>query len=103
MQPMTDTLAKALGRPDSDGVIVNSVLPDSPALAAGLKQGDVITGINDAKIKEPRDLALAVANIHAGDHADVHVWRAGITKDIRVAICTRSEERRVGKERVSKR
>src|SRR3546814_15954590 len=88
MQPMTDTLAKALGRPDSDGVIVNSVLPDSPALAAGLKQGDVITGINDTKLKEPRDLALAVATIHAGHHAAVHVWREGNTQDLRFASAT---------------
>jgi len=92
MQPMTDTLAKALGRKDSDGVIINTVLPDSPALKAGLQQGDVITGINDTAIKQPRDLALAVANIPAGSKADLHVWRDGKEKEISVAVGTQPND-----------
>ena len=43
MQPMTSSLAKAMGRDKEDGVLVNEVQPNSPASAAKVMQGDVIT------------------------------------------------------------
>ena len=44
MQPITPELAKAMDRPDHDGVLViDKVEPDSPAAAADLRQGDIIT------------------------------------------------------------
>ncbi|WP_341702019.1 DegQ family serine endoprotease [Ferrovibrio sp.] len=92
MQPMTETLAKALGRKDSDGVIINAVVPDSPAQAAGLQQGDVITAINGTGIRQPRDLALAVANIPAGGRAELQVWRDGREKEIRVTIGSQPDD-----------
>ncbi len=46
VQPLTDELAKPLGLPAGvKGVVVSSVKEDSPAAEAGLKQGDVITGV----------------------------------------------------------
>lgn len=92
MQPMTETLAKALGREDSNGVIVNEVQPDSPAEKAGLKQGDVVVAINGKAIAQPRDLALAVAGIAAGQKADLQVWRDGKSRTVTVAIGTMPKE-----------
>jgi serine protease Do len=65
MQPMTATLAKAMGRDKEDGVLVNEVQPNSPAEAAKVMQGDIITAYNGTAIKTPRDLAMAVANTKA--------------------------------------
>ena len=72
MQPMTASLAKAMGRDKEDGVLVNEVQPNSPAEAAKVMQGDVITAYNGTAIKTPRYLAMAVANTKAVDqcHAD---------------------------------
>ena len=51
MQPLTPSLAKAVGRPDAQGVIVDEVQANSPAAAAKLQQGDVITAFNGEAIK----------------------------------------------------
>ena len=77
MQPMTPTLAAALGHPDAKGVIVDKVEADSPAAKAKLQQGDVITAFNGAAIQNPRDLALDVANTASGSTAKVTVLRDG--------------------------
>ena len=53
MQPMTASLAKAMGRAKDDGVLVNEVQPNSPAAAAKVMQGDIITAYNGTAIKTP--------------------------------------------------
>jgi serine protease Do len=65
VQPLTSDLAKQLGLPTSQkGVVISSVKEGSPADAAGLEEGDVITRVvRDKKIhdltgvKEFQDLA----------------------------------------------
>jgi serine protease Do len=43
-----------------DGVLVKSVAHDSPAEKAGLKAGDVIVKLGDAKVSSTRDIAAAL-------------------------------------------
>src|SRR5215475_7098256 len=45
IQELTPALVKSLNLPDSHGALVAEVTPDSPAAAAGIKQGDVIVGV----------------------------------------------------------
>ena len=93
MQPLTPALAKAVGKPEEGGTLVADVLADSPALHAGLKQGDVITAFAGKSIKTPRDLALAVADTAAGKSVSLTVWRDGREKTIDVTIGTQAKER----------
>ncbi len=86
MQPMTEALAKAVGLAKPDGVLVDDVLPDSPAAKAELQQGDVITRFGDAAIKTPRDLAVAVADAKADDTARITLWRDGHERTVTVRI-----------------
>ncbi len=86
MQPMTEALAKAVGLPKNEGVLIDDVLPDSPAAKAELQQGDVITAYGDTQIKTPRDLAVAVANTKADDTAKLTIWRDGHERTVAVRI-----------------
>lgn len=86
MQPLTETLAKALGRPNTHGVLVNDVQPDGPAAQGGLQQGDVVTAINGRPIKDARDLATQVAGLKAGNNAKLTYWRDGREKVLAVTI-----------------
>ncbi len=86
MQPMTEALAKAVGLPKTEGVLIDDVLPDSPAAKAELQQGDVITQYGDTAIKTPRDLAVAVANTKADDTAKLTIWRDGHDRTVSVRI-----------------
>ncbi len=92
MQPMTPGLAKALGLPKAEGVLVNEVQPKSPAAAAKLQQGDVITAYDGKAIKDPRDLAVAVANTHSGTKAELTILRNGHEQKVEVAIGTQAPE-----------
>ena len=50
---------------DSSGVKVQNVLPGSPADKAGLKEGDIITEMNDEKIN---DVDNVMSKINSADH-----------------------------------
>lgn len=86
MQPLTPALAKAVGLPKAEGVLVDDVLADSPAANAKLEQGDVITAFGETPIRTPRDLAVAVANAHADDTARLTLWRDGHERTVAVRI-----------------
>jgi serine protease Do len=92
MQPMTEALAKAVGRPNDDGVLVNNVQKDSPAAHGNVKQGDVITAYNGTPIKTTRDLAVDVADTKAGDTAKLTIWRNGQEQTLDVTIAKPSTE-----------
>ena len=101
MQPMTPTLAKAIGRPDAQGVIVDKVETDSPAAKAKLEQGDVITAFNGEAIKTPRDLALDVANTSSGSTAKLTIWRDGHEHVADVTIASQPAQKMASSEQES--
>ncbi|WP_300297390.1 DegQ family serine endoprotease [Ferrovibrio sp.] len=92
MQPMTEALAKAVGRRDSNGVLVNDVQGEGPAAKAGLKQGDVVTALNGSPIRDPRDLATQVAGLKAGDTAKLQIWREGREKTLSLTVGSQPAE-----------
>ncbi len=58
---VNDVLAKQFGLPKAEGVMVNSVQPDSPAAKAGLERGDVIVKFNGQATPTPEILRDLVA------------------------------------------
>ena len=86
MQPLTPSLAKAAGLKNEKGVIVNSIVENSPAAKAGVQQGDVITQFGDKAIEDTRDLAMAVANTKSGASAKMTVIRNGKPTPLNVTI-----------------
>jgi membrane-associated protease RseP (regulator of RpoE activity) len=64
---LTKQLAEYFGIGDSKGVLVTSVLDDSPAAKAGLKAGDVITTIDGEQIEDAGDLAQGINKKKDGD------------------------------------
>ncbi|MGE0724044.1 MAG: DegQ family serine endoprotease [Alphaproteobacteria bacterium] len=77
IQPVTPDIAESVGLGKARGALVASVQPDSPALRAGLRQGDVIVRYADRQIDELRDLTRAVAETRPGSRNAVVVWRDG--------------------------
>jgi serine protease Do len=88
MQPLTDTLAKAVGLPNDQGVLVDAVTKDSPASRANLQQGDVITAFDGHAITGTRDLAMAVANMSSGKTVNVTVWRDSHSRAVPITVGT---------------
>ncbi len=77
--------------------IIEKVQPRTPAAAAGLKAGDVITGYNDTKIYHPIALADYIES-HGTQEMTLHVRRRGQTLDvpIRPAILPNEKTPRIG-------
>ncbi len=74
-QPVTPDIADATGLSPPQGVIVAEVQEGSPAAAAKIEQGDIITKIGDEYINEVRTLTRTIATTPLGTTVPVVLWR----------------------------
>lgn len=58
------------------GVLVNEILPDTPAAISGLQKGDQITAVDQAKVTSPEELIKTVQVRGVGNTVVIH-WRRG--------------------------
>ncbi|HBG46695.1 MAG TPA: peptidase [Deltaproteobacteria bacterium] len=79
IQPITPEIAKRLGKKETDGVIVSSVRPDSPAAEAGLRRGDIIKEIDRKPIRGAADYNKALAEAEKSEVVLFLVERGGNT------------------------
>ena len=86
IQPLTDDIAESLGLSEKHGALVAGVEPGSPAANGGIKPGDVIVGIDGARLEEYKDLSKLVAGISAGNESTLQVRRQGEIIDLEVEI-----------------
>jgi serine protease Do len=75
MDQIDENMAEYLGLEHGGGVIVNAVVPDSPAAKAGFIEGDAITSINGQNVTNPAQLRLAVSAFHPGTEVKFGVVR----------------------------
>lgn len=76
VQHLTPELAQAMGYSDTlQGALIAQVNEGSPAEAAGLKSGDIITQINDTKITQGAQVKTTISLLRAGTHAKILVVR----------------------------
>ncbi len=88
--PALDLLFLGIQVKESDqpgqGLLVESVVPKSPAAQAGLQAGDRIVGIDGRGVARPTDLASVLSTKAAGDSAVLEVRRNGVTSVMRVKV-----------------
>jgi serine protease Do len=68
------------------GAVVREVAPDSPALKAGLKTGDVIVKVGDSAIKDAKAVVDAVTGSKPGANLVLHVMRDGKEQNFQVTL-----------------
>jgi hypothetical protein len=78
-------LGSYFGAPDGKGVLVLSVLEDTPAARAGLKGGDVILSVDGDKVTDGDDLRHELRSKDAGD-VDLRIRRKGAERTIKVKL-----------------
>ena len=86
MGPLDRRMAEKLGVKDRAGVLVNDVVPDSPAAAAGVQPLDVITGFDDQPITGTRALQELVERSDIGRAHKLTVFRDGKPLTLRVNV-----------------
>ncbi|HLL71849.1 MAG TPA: PDZ domain-containing protein [Pyrinomonadaceae bacterium] len=82
-QTLTDQLADYFGVGTGGGLLVTSVVENSPAAKAGLKAGDVVTEVDGARLKTAGELARALNRKDEGD-VTITVMRDRKTRTLKV-------------------
>ncbi|WP_158818691.1 Do family serine endopeptidase [Methylocapsa sp. S129] len=86
IQPVSADIADSLGIKEASGALVSRAQPDSPALAAGVKTGDVITSVNGEKVADPKELARKIALLGPTTTAELGILRNGAAQTISVKL-----------------
>jgi serine protease Do len=95
LMPLDSQLADYFGA--SNGVLVSSVTPDSPAARGGLKAGDVIIAANGKPIENSNDLTRAIREVDAGGALDLRVVRDKKEIALKATLPDRGRPRRAGR------
>src|SRR5690606_29679035 len=105
---LTEEVADAINLDVSEGVLVQQVVPDSPADKAGLEAGegilqvggerivvggDVIVAIDGERIDSMADVIAAVDRSEPGDRLELTVHRDGEDERLSVRLAERPSER----------
>jgi serine protease Do len=88
IQPMSPELAKAFGQSAPQGALVGDVTSGSPAAKAGLRNGDIIVGLDGKPITDSNQLRMSISMMEPGDTAHLKVWRNGSQHDATVKLET---------------
>jgi serine protease Do len=75
IQSITPILAAAMSLPRSYGVIVSDVLPDTPAMAAGLQPGDVLLTVDGRMAESVPYVSFRFMSVNAGEKVHLEVLR----------------------------
>jgi serine protease Do len=85
-QEISSEKAKELKLPAERGVLLERIVPDSPAAKAGLKDNDVITEINGQRVEGAAQFRRMIHEIPAGRSVQFMIWRDGRAQTIGVTL-----------------
>ena len=78
--------ASQYGFTPTDGVLISEIVEDSPADKAGLRDGDIIIGINDTKVSSVASLRYELYKYKIGDTVTIKYLRNGKEKDAKLTL-----------------
>lgn len=76
-----------------DGAEITEITKESPAEKAGLKEGDIITKVNDDKIEDADDLYKAIGKYKPGEKVNVTYKRSGKENTVAVELTENKQVR----------
>jgi serine protease Do len=87
LQDLSMGIALSFREPSLHGAVVTGVTQDSPAMAAGIAEGDIIQRVDDTAVQDARDAARRFGFLPVGNTAHVTIWRGGrsVAVDVRAA------------------
>jgi serine protease Do len=92
VQEVDGNLAKSFKLPKPEGALVAKVLPDSPALQAGLKAGDVLLKYNGSDLTTSKSLPPLVGDSTPGDTVNLELLRDGRSITVKIEVGTLEQD-----------
>jgi serine protease Do len=94
-------VSEQLGLPKGFGLVVDYVVPEGPAAAAGVQQNDILKMLNDQILTEPDQLSKLVRSFSEGTTVTLTVLRKGKEEKIGVKLSKKEvpQEREFGPDR----
>ncbi len=87
-------LCDQLGLPKGFGLVVDYVVPDGPAAAAGVQQNDIVKMLNDQILTDPGQLAKLVRSYQEGTTVTLTLLRKGQEQKVTVKLTKKEVPRR---------
>jgi len=92
LAPMTPEIAEGFGLAGQQGVLIQTVLPNTPAARAGLQRNDVIVEFQGEPVSDLQKLRLKVADTTPGKPVTLVVLRNGRRMTMNVTLTDRDEK-----------
>jgi len=86
LHPIAADLAYAMGLRMAAGALVTAVSEDSPAEAAGLRPGDVLTRVNGRRIIAVQGFVLRIHDLPSGSKLNLTISRRGRVRKLRLWV-----------------
>jgi serine protease Do len=94
IQPVTAGIADSLGLKKAEGALVDQPQDGSPAAAAGIQSGDVITAVNGTPVKDARDLARTIGMMAPDSSVKLDIIRKGQQQTVALTLQQMPNEQR---------
>lgn len=101
IRDVNNDLSDELNLRVTEGVLIDSLLPESAALEAGLETEDVIVGVEGNEIKSTAQLLEAIGRKRPGETAQVEVIRKGSNRTFDIVLKNRSGNTEVVRKSVN--
>src|ERR1700726_337157 len=79
-------VSEQLGLPRGFGLVVDYVVPDGPAAAAGVQQNDILRMLNDQILTEPDQLSKLIRSFSEGTTVTLTLLRKGKEEKVGVKL-----------------
>jgi len=86
IQSVSQDLADSFGLKKAQGALVSAVESGSPADKAGIKEGDIIVGVDGHAIEQSADLPRVIGETRPGTTVALQIWRQGETREVKAAL-----------------
>jgi serine protease Do len=100
IQPVTPDIADSMGLKEATGALVAEPQPDSPAMKAGIKSGDVITAVNGMPVRDARQLARRIGTMSPGTTVTLSLIHDGSSRTVTLTLGTLPNEKQASNEPV---
>ncbi len=101
IKEVDEAIKKQFDLPETAGVLLNNVLPDSPAEKYGLKRGDIIIKFDNKKISTPAELQQVVSTSNPKQKVVVEIWRDGKRQNIDIVLGEMPSEDKISENKLS--